>query len=69
MLVNFASYRSVYDTCIDAFNHPQLRTLAIIAEGVPERQTREIIQRAAEKQVQIAGGFWHRLFVKPLFVL
>ena len=55
VLVNFASYRSVYDTCIDAFNHPQLRTLAIIAEGVPERQTREIIARAAEKQVALIG--------------
>ena len=55
VLVNFASYRSVYDTCIDAFNHPQLRTLAIIAEGVPERQTREIIAKAAEKQVALIG--------------
>jgi ATP citrate (pro-S)-lyase len=55
VLVNFASYRSVYDTCIDAFNQPQLRTLAIIAEGVPERQTREIIARAAEKQVALIG--------------
>ena len=50
MLVEFrvVSWR-VTIHCIDAFNHPQLRTLAIIAEGVPERQTREIIQRAAEK--------------------
>ena len=55
MLVNFASYRSVYDTCVDAFNHPQLRTLAIIAEGVPERQTREIIAKAAEKSVALIG--------------
>ena len=30
-------------------------TLAIIAEGVPERQTREIIARAAEKQVALIG--------------
>ena len=45
----------MYDTCIDAFNHPQLRTLAIIAEGVPERQTREIIAKAAEKQVALIG--------------
>ena len=40
---------------MDAFNHPQLRTLAIIAEGVPERQTREIIAKAAEKSVALIG--------------
>lgn len=57
VLVNFASYRSVFDTCVDCLeNHSeQIRTLAIIAEGVPERQTRDIIQRASQANVALIG--------------
>mmetsp|Transcript_17129 Transcript_17129/g.50644 ORF Transcript_17129/g.50644 Transcript_17129/m.50644 type:complete len:1108 (-) Transcript_17129:42-3365(-) len=57
VLVNFASYRSVFDTCSEALdNHAdQLRTLAIIAEGVPERQTRAIIEKAEAKGVGLIG--------------
>merc|ERR1719223_94055 len=36
-------------------NYPQVKTVAIIAEGVPESQTREIIKKAAEKKVGIIG--------------
>jgi len=54
--VNFASFRSVYSTVVEAlqFNN-QLKTIAIIAEGVPEAQTRKLIKLATEKGVGIIG--------------
>mmetsp|Transcript_42461 Transcript_42461/g.92638 ORF Transcript_42461/g.92638 Transcript_42461/m.92638 type:complete len:1108 (+) Transcript_42461:49-3372(+) len=56
VLVNFASFRSVYDTTMEAFKFAdKLKTVALIAEGVPERQTRMIIQKAEEMQVAVIG--------------
>lgn len=53
VMVNFSSFRSVYETTMDALNYSDtIRTLAIIAEGVPESQTREIIKAAVEKKVK-----------------
>lgn len=52
VMVNFSSFRSVYETTMDALNYADtIKTLAIIAEGVPESQTRKIIQAADEKKV------------------
>ena len=36
-VVNFASSRSVYQSTMELMEFPQIRTIAIIAEGVPER--------------------------------
>ena len=36
-VVNFASSRSVYQSTMELMNYPQIRSIAIIAEGVPER--------------------------------
>ena len=36
-VVNFASSRSVYQSTMELMEYPQIRTIAIIAEGVPER--------------------------------
>lgn len=36
-VVNFASSRSVYSSTLELMEHPQIKTIAIIAEGVPER--------------------------------
>lgn len=36
-VVNFASSRSVYSSTMELMNFPQIRSIAIIAEGVPER--------------------------------
>eukprot|EP00752_Nemacystus_decipiens_P004049 g3707.t1 len=56
VMVNFSSFRSVYETTMDALNYSDtIRTLAIIAEGVPESQTREIIKAADEKKVGLIG--------------
>merc|ERR1719476_962053 len=55
VFINFASFRSVYETSMEAMNYPQVKTVAIIAEGVPEQQTRELIKTAEAKQVGIIG--------------
>lgn len=44
VMINFASFRSVYPSTMEALSHPQLRTIAIIAEGVPEIKTRQLIR-------------------------
>jgi ATP-citrate lyase alpha-subunit len=43
VVVNFASFRSAYNVSVEALNLPSVKTVAIIAEGLPERQTRELI--------------------------
>ncbi len=43
VVINFASFRSAYDVSIEALNLATIKTLVIIAEGLPERQTRELI--------------------------
>ncbi|CAK9007325.1 ATP-citrate synthase (ATP-citrate (pro-S-)-lyase) (Citrate cleavage enzyme) [Durusdinium trenchii] len=49
VMINFASFRSAYSSTMDALQHAdQLRTIAIIAEGIPELQTR-LLERAADK--------------------
>ena len=55
VLVNFSSSRSVYSSTLDAFKYPQLKAIALIAEGVPERHAREILHLAEEKKVLIIG--------------
>jgi ATP citrate (pro-S)-lyase len=55
VVVNFASSRSVYSSTLELLELPQIRTIAIIAEGVPERRAREILFRAKEKGVIIIG--------------
>jgi len=53
--VNFASFRSVYETTMEAMTYPQIKTVAIIAEGVPEQQTRLLIKTAEDKKVGMIG--------------
>jgi len=55
VFVNFASFRSVFETSIEAMNYSNIKTVAIIAEGVPEQQTREIIRVAESKGVGLIG--------------
>ncbi|KAF3384552.1 hypothetical protein F1880_003048 [Penicillium rolfsii] len=54
-VVNFASSRSVYSSTMELMNYPQIRSIAIIAEGVPERRAREILVAAKEKGITIIG--------------
>jgi ATP citrate (pro-S)-lyase len=55
VVVNFASSRSVYSSTMELLEYPQFKTIAIIAEGVPERRAREILWKAKEKGVTIIG--------------
>ncbi|KAG8527506.1 uncharacterized protein KY384_007658 [Bacidia gigantensis] len=54
-VVNFASSRSVYSSTMDLMNFPQIKSIAIIAEGVPERRAREILHTANKKGITIIG--------------
>ena len=49
VLVNFASQRSAFDVTMEALATDTIRTIAVIAEGVPERQAR--IMAATAKQL------------------
>ena len=42
VFVNFASFRSVHKTTMEPLQYPCFKTVAIIAEGVPERQTNQL---------------------------
>lgn len=55
VLVNFASLRSAFESTIETMQYPQIRTIAIIAEGIPENMTRKLILHANEKNVAIIG--------------
>ena len=54
-VVNFASSRSVYQSTLELMEYPQIKCIAIIAEGVPERRAREIAYIARKKGVTIIG--------------
>lgn len=56
VLVNFASLRSAFESTLEVVNDfPQIRTIAIIAEGIPENMTRKLNAAAHEKGVSIIG--------------
>ncbi|KAJ1915839.1 ATP citrate lyase subunit 1 [Mycoemilia scoparia] len=55
-VVNFASCRSVYESTTEMLSYSdQIRTIAIIAEGVPERRARQLLHTAQKKSVLIIG--------------
>ncbi|XP_046894290.1 ATP-citrate synthase isoform X1 [Hypomesus transpacificus] len=55
VVISFASLRSAFDSTMETMQYPQIHTIAIIAEGIPEAQTRKIIKVADEKGVTIIG--------------
>jgi len=54
-MVNFASFRSAYETSKEALESKTIRSVAIIAEGIPEQRTKELIKIANEKNKWIIG--------------
>jgi len=46
IFINFASQRSAYDSSMQALHQPTIRVVAVIAEGVPESQTKRLIAEA-----------------------
>ncbi|KKM85236.1 hypothetical protein LCGC14_1291040, partial [marine sediment metagenome] len=55
VMVNFASFRSAYPTSKEALESDTIRIVAIIAEGMSERQTRHLIKIADERSKVIIG--------------
>ncbi len=55
VFINFASFRSAYDSSLIALDKETIRTIVIIAEGVPENQTRELVKLSKEKGKFIIG--------------
>lgn len=55
VLVNFASLRSAFESTMEAMQFPQVRVIAIIAEGIPENLTRIINKEADRRGITIIG--------------
>lgn len=55
VMVNFASFRSAYATSKEALAIPSIRTVAIIAEGIPEMRARELALVAKQENKWIIG--------------
>lgn len=55
VMISFASFRSAAQSAQEAFEIPQLRTIVLIAEGVPERQMR-LINTQAKKLGKVIIG-------------
>ena len=56
VVVNFASSRSVYSSTLECLQFSdQIRAVALIAEGVPERHARDLLWRAKQKNVLVIG--------------
>jgi ATP-citrate lyase alpha-subunit len=54
-MVNFASFRSAYPSTKEALEHENIRVVAVIAEGVPERKARELSHLAKKLDKIIIG--------------
>jgi ATP-citrate lyase alpha-subunit len=55
VVVNFASHRSAFETTMEALDQKTIQTVAVIAEGVPERMAR-IMAATARKLGKIVIG-------------
>lgn len=55
VLINFSSFRSAFVTTKEALEAKTIDTVAVIAEGIPEQQSRELIKIAQEKGKMIIG--------------
>lgn len=55
-VINFASCRSVYESCVELMEKcPQIKNIAVIAEGVPERMTKCLREIANKHSVNVIG--------------
>ncbi|KAG1326177.1 putative ATP-citrate synthase beta chain protein 1 [Cocos nucifera] len=55
VFINFASFRSAAASSMSALKQPTIRVVAIIAEGVPESDTRQLIAYARSNNKVIIG--------------
>jgi ATP citrate (pro-S)-lyase len=63
VVCNFASCRSVFESTMQLMKFEQFKTIAIIAEGVPEKRARQLLWEAKKKNILIVGpatvGEWN----------
>lgn len=55
VFINFASFRSAYESSMEALQQPSIRVIAVIAEGVPEGDTKQLIAYAAKHNKIVLG--------------
>lgn len=55
VFINFASFRSAYESSMEALHQPTIRVIAVIAEGVPEADTKQLIAYAAQHNKIVLG--------------
>jgi succinyl-CoA synthetase alpha subunit/citrate synthase len=55
VLINFASIRSSFESTKSALESKTIRTVVLVAEGIPENQTRELIRIAKVNKKWIIG--------------
>lgn len=55
VLINFASFRSAYQPSKEALESSSIKTVVIVAEGIPEQQTKELIAIAKKNHKLIIG--------------
>ncbi|KAM1223507.1 hypothetical protein ACFX2I_042520 [Malus domestica] len=55
VLINFASYRSAAASSMAALKQPTIRVVAVIAEGVPESDTKQLIAYAWANNKVVIG--------------
>mmetsp|Transcript_43755 Transcript_43755/g.71143 ORF Transcript_43755/g.71143 Transcript_43755/m.71143 type:complete len:650 (+) Transcript_43755:187-2136(+) len=55
VFINFASFRSAYQSSLEALEQPTIRVVVIIAEGVPERDVKHLIAVSKKKGKTIIG--------------
>ncbi len=55
VMINFASYRSAFDTTLQALDIPSIQLVAVIAEGIPERKERAMGALAEKKGKVVIG--------------
>jgi len=65
VVVNFASSRSVYSSTMELMQNPQIKTIAIIAEGVPERVSRPSTQSRGGAGANVLCSVLVRLPTSP----
>lgn len=55
VFINYASFRSAYDASYEALKQPTIRVVVIIAEGVPEKDTKQLIAYARANNKVVIG--------------
>lgn len=61
VLINFASMRSAFESSLEALRQPTIRVVAVIAEGVPERDTKQVLSVLSWGEMEGAEGWWRSL--------